>query len=152
MEDPKNRDGVASSDAPRTPHQQYMFATTRPDSTTDTAVLLAELGKSTSSRDPGYRIKGELGRGGMAEVLHAEQPAFCRDVALKRLTLAGSVARAAFLSEARIMGRLNHASVVPVHAWVPDGDAPPMLAMKRVVGRSWRAILMDRTMPDPDLD
>lgn len=130
-----------------------MFATSAlPDATTDTALFLAASASSGSSggaspEATGLTIKATLGRGGMAEVLRAEQPAFCRDVALKRLTLRGAVAKAAFLSEARIMGLLDHAAVVPVHAWVPDGEGPPVLAMKLVEGRSWREILSERAQP-----
>lgn len=138
----------------RSKDEPAMFAPTEmPDAAAmDTAVLLAEMSKRPASSDPSYRVSGTLGKGGMAEVLRAEQPAFCREVALKRLTLHGDIARAAFFSEARIMGRLDHANVVPVHAWVPDEGNTPMLAMKLVKGKSWREILAPRVMPDPDLD
>jgi serine/threonine-protein kinase len=127
-----------------------MFATTAlPDATTDTALFLAATQRPADegSASTGLTVRGTLGRGGMAEVLRAEQPAFCREVALKRLTLRGAVAKAAFLSEARIMGLLDHAAVVPVHAWIPDGEGPPLLAMKLVEGRSWREILAGRAQP-----
>ena len=130
-----------------------MFATTAtPDASVDTALLLADMERRPVSSDLSYRVTGALGKGGMAEVLRADQPAFCREVALKRLTLQGDVARAAFFSEARIMGKLDHANVVPVHAWVPDDGGTPMLAMKLVEGKSWREVLAPRVMPDPGLD
>jgi eukaryotic-like serine/threonine-protein kinase len=139
-----------------------MFATTAlPDATSDTALFLSMTSRPAEDgpTSTGLTIRGPLGRGGMAEVLRAEQPAFCRDIALKRLTLEGTVARAAFLSEARIMGLLDHAAVVPVHAWIPNGEGPPLLAMKLVEGRSWREILAERRCPteppvlgQPDVD
>lgn len=130
-----------------------MFATTAGEAM-ETGALLASLKQreQRSSEDTGFTLMGELGRGGMAQVLRASQPVFCRDVALKRLTLGGAVARAAFFSEARIMGLLDHANVVPVHSWVPQTDGPPMLAMKLVAGKSWREVLTAREMPDPNMD
>jgi eukaryotic-like serine/threonine-protein kinase len=120
----------------------------------ETGALLESLKQRehVSADDTGFILMGELGRGGMAQVLRATQSAFCRDVALKRLTLTGAVARAAFFSEARIMGLLDHANVVPVHSWVPQADGPPMLAMKLVAGKSWREVLAAREMPDANVD
>lgn len=121
------------------------FGTTIPvDAETDTALVLEAIERRDTAVDSGFRVIGELGRGGMAEVLRAHQGALCRDVALKRLHATGPVAQAAFLSEARIMGRLEHTSIVPVHGWVPQADGLPMLAMKLVEGRSWRDVLAAR--------
>lgn len=67
---------------------------------------------------PGYRVKGVLGRGGMATVYLAEQLNLCRDVALKVMSpqfaaTPGFAAR--FLAEGRMTARLNHPNIVTIH-------------------------------------
>jgi eukaryotic-like serine/threonine-protein kinase len=78
----------------------------------------------------------ELGRGGMGSVWEAEDPDLGRSVAIKVLdlpdeagTLAGRLRR-----EARVLARLEHPGIVPVHdvGSLPDGR--PFYAMKLVRG------------------
>jgi anti-sigma factor RsiW len=66
-----------------------------------------------------YEVKGLLGRGGMAVVLKAIDPALNRTVAIKVLSphLASSgAARQRFLREARAAAAVVHEHVVAVHA------------------------------------
>ena len=65
-----------------------------------------------------YEIREELGIGGMATVYHAYDPMFERDVALKvlkRELLADMQLRDRFERETKIIARLEHAAIVPVH-------------------------------------
>ncbi|MEM7316900.1 MAG: serine/threonine-protein kinase, partial [Planctomycetota bacterium] len=65
-----------------------------------------------------YRIAGELGRGGMGVVFHAEQLSLDRSVALKVIPhtlLDESLAIQRFELEARTAARLQHESIVPVY-------------------------------------
>ena len=66
---------------------------------------------------PGYRVTDRIGEGGMATVYRAVQLGLDRPVALK--ILSPGLARDAefgrrFLREARIVGQLSHAHIVPV--------------------------------------
>lgn len=67
---------------------------------------------------PGYKIKKELGRGGMAAVYLAEQESMARDVALKvmlpQLAASDPLFGARFLREARIVAQLSHPNIISV--------------------------------------
>jgi serine/threonine protein kinase len=83
-----------------------------------------------------YVLGREVGRGGMGSVWEAEDPELGRVVALKVLDLpdaAGDLA-ARLRREARVLARLEHPGVVPVHdvGALPDGR--PWYAMKLVRG------------------
>jgi len=84
-----------------------------------------------------YRLIEELGRGGMGAVYLAEDMVLGRRVALKVLGAAaatpGSVDR--LWNEARILARLEHPGIVPIHdaGALPDGRI--YYAMKRVDGK-----------------
>jgi len=84
-----------------------------------------------------YEILEEIGRGGMGAVYRARDAELDREVALKVLhqpeKSKGVAAR--MLREARILARLEHPSIVPVHdvGTLPDGRV--FYVMKRVEGR-----------------
>ncbi|MBL8725756.1 MAG: protein kinase [Planctomycetes bacterium] len=72
----------------------------------------------------GYRILGELGRGGMGMVFRAEQTSLHRQVALK--VLSQNLTQdpqfvAKFVAEARAAAKLQHANVVAVYDVEHDG-------------------------------
>jgi len=74
---------------------------------------------------PGYHIKRQLGRGGMATVYLATQESVQRDVALKVMSptlLADPDFGERFLREARIAAKLHHRIVVGVHDVGRVGD------------------------------
>jgi serine/threonine protein kinase len=71
-----------------------------------------------------YEIRGRIGRGGMGVVYAARDRILDREVAIKvhdDLHLASVASR--LLGEARILGRLEHPGIVPVHdaGTLPDG-------------------------------
>ena len=84
---------------------------------------LTDSGGSSAGADagisiPGYRIKRQLGRGGMASVYLAIQESFGRDVALKVLAphhAIDSEFSQRFLREARIISQLVHPNIVTVY-------------------------------------
>ena len=84
-----------------------------------------------------YRLLEGLGRGGMGVVWLAEDVQLGRRVALKVLDLTeeSSELEARLLREARILARLEHPGIVPVHdvGTLPDGRV--FYAMKYVQGR-----------------
>jgi serine/threonine protein kinase len=95
--------------------------------------------------DTKYRLLNALGRGGMASVYAAEDTELGREVALKVIAAAdpdGALA-ARMLREARILARLEHPGIVPVHdvGSLPDGRI--FYVMKRVRGRR-----LDELLPE----
>jgi serine/threonine-protein kinase len=78
----------------------------------------------------------------MGEVWLAHDPRIDRDIAIKLMRGgAGSDdAVARFLREARVQGRLEHPSVVPVHDLGTDTEAP-FFAMKRLTGTTLADVL-----------
>jgi len=90
-----------------------------------------------------------LGSGGMGLVYRARQRSLDREVALKSLrpeVVRGSLHNA-LVAEARVMGRLEHPGIIPVHALGRDEHDRPVLVMKRVSGTPWRALLHDPQHP-----
>lgn len=87
--------------------------------------------------DTKYVLRAELGRGGMGTVYLAEDTVLGREVALKVIAAGNADPETArrMLHEARIVARLEHPSIVPVHdvGTLPDGRV--YYAMKRVDGR-----------------
>ena len=86
-----------------------------------------------------YRLRALLGRGGMGRVWLAEDELLHREVALKQAVTAGPAPddrtlRAAALSEARAVARLDHPGVVRMHDLVDDDG--PWIVMERLSGRT----------------
>ena len=83
-----------------------------------------------------YEILETLGRGGMGTVYLARDRRLDREVALKVIQLPGGAAEDVerLLREARVLARLEHPGIVPVHdaGLLPDGRA--FYTMKRVRG------------------
>lgn len=88
-----------------------------------------------------FEILEPIGQGGMGIVFRAVQRSLCREVALKQVRPGFERTRDAFLAEALITARLDHASIVPVHLLGRTGKGAPLLAMKLVKGTSWGELL-----------
>src|ERR1700750_1977286 len=87
-----------------------------------------------------YEIVGLLGRGGMASVHLARQPALDRDVALKELHpvhRADDAFAQRFLHESRVGAALNHPSIVSVIEYF-EHDGAPFIAMEHLERGSLR--------------
>ena len=94
-----------------------------------------------------YKIKSEIGRGGMATVFHAQDPRFERDVAVKVLPrefLHDPTFRARFEREAKTIAALEHSAIVPVYDF-GEQDGQPYLVMRYMPGGS----LADRLQKGP---
>jgi eukaryotic-like serine/threonine-protein kinase len=100
-----------------------------------------------------YRVKGELGRGGMGAVYLAEQPGLGREVAIKELiqsATADPVALKRFLQEAQVMARTSHPNLVQVHDLELIGDAN-YIVLEFVRGKSLREWLVRGPMSPPQV-
>lgn len=91
-----------------------------------------------------YWIEALEGRGGMASVYRATDPAFGRPVAIK--VLAAALARdpgfaERFLREARAVARLQHPHILPVHD-VGEQDGTVFLVMPYIDGGTFRDRLL----------
>jgi eukaryotic-like serine/threonine-protein kinase len=98
-----------------------------------------------------YRVKGELGRGGMGAVYLAEQPGLGREVAIKELILspaADPTALMRFLQEAQVMARTSHPNLVQVHDLEQIGDAN-YIVLEYVRGKSLRDLVNQGPVPLP---
>jgi eukaryotic-like serine/threonine-protein kinase len=100
-----------------------------------------------------YRVKSELGRGGMGAVYLAEQPGLGREVAIKELIQsagADPVALKRFLQEAQVMARTSHPNLVQVHDLELVGGAN-YLVLEFVRGKSLREMLHRGQIPLPQV-
>src|SRR5882672_7010052 len=100
-----------------------------------------------------YRVKGELGRGGMGAVYLAEQPGLGREVAIKELiqsAAADPVALKRFLQEAQVMARTSHPNLVQVHDIELMGDAN-YIVLEFIRGKSLRDLLNQGPIPLPQV-
>jgi len=98
-----------------------------------------------------YRVKGELGRGGMGTVYLAEQPGLGREVAIKELIqTADPTALQRFLQEAQVMARTSHPNLVQVHDMELQGNVN-YLVLEFVKGRSLRAWINESQLPPPQV-
>jgi len=98
-----------------------------------------------------YRVKGELGRGGMGTVYLAEQPGLGREVAIKELIQsADPVALKRFLQEAQVMARTSHPNLVQVHDMELQGNIN-YLVLEFIRGRSLRDWMNQSEVPAPQV-
>jgi eukaryotic-like serine/threonine-protein kinase len=92
-----------------------------------------------------YVAGQQIERGGMGTILKVRDRTLRRDVALKLLTGDGAdgpdVARARFLAEAYVTGRLDHPGIVPVHDLGLDDSGRLFFTMKLVDGITFREVL-----------
>lgn len=104
-------------------------------------------------RIKGYRITGEIARGGMGVVLAARELELDREVAIKVMLDARRSPSAVlrFVREAKITARLAHPGIPPVHAMGLLDDGSPYLSMKLVHGKTLSQLLKDRTSPAEEL-
>src|SRR6202521_200239 len=100
-----------------------------------------------------YRVKGELGRGGMGAVYLAEQPGLGREVAIKELIQSAAtdpVALKRFLQEAQVMARTSHPNLVQVHDLELSAEAN-YIVLEFVRGKSLRDWINRGPIPPPQV-
>jgi eukaryotic-like serine/threonine-protein kinase len=93
-------------------------------------------------------VLATLGEGGMGRVFLARQHSLDREVAIKTVRdRASDRERAALVAEGSVTGRLEHPSIIPVHALGTEEEGRPVLVMKRVDGVAWSVLLGEAAHP-----
>jgi len=95
---------------------------------------------------PGYRMTGELGKGGMGVVYAAAQLDPPMPVAIKVLHLASAEAIARFNAEAEIMKQLDHPSIARVLA-TGEANGHPYIVLERIAGVTLDVYLRTKEPP-----
>ena len=118
-----------------------------PDATVDHLRAIAAWPEFTSDR---YEVLDEIGRGGMGTVYAAFDHVLEREVAIKiGNALPSSELQERLTREARVIARLEHPGIVPVHDVGMLADGRPFYVMKRVHGRTLQACI-DAAEPVPE--
>ena len=87
-------------------------------------------------------LGGSIGRGGMARILAATQPALGRSVAVKMAQPGAEPwVNDQLLQEARLTGSLEHPGIVPVHDLLTDENGQVQVVLKRIEGEPWSALI-----------
>lgn len=119
------------------------------DSTTPSSPDIdAEPGEALAT----FRLEQQIGRGGFGEVWEAVQVSLGRVVAVKRLRpdlldrVSSNPGRRqalelSFHQEAVTTASLEHPNIVPIHDLGRDPAGRPVLAMKRLRGRTWEDLI-----------
>lgn len=111
---------------------------------------LREAADSPDLEGTRYRMVGKLGQGGMGVVFCVEDTVLERKVALKVISVADRDGRgsARLQQEARIIARLEHPGIIPVHdaGMLPDGR--PYYTMKLVQGERLDEYIGDVSLSD----
>lgn len=96
--------------------------------------------------DSNYLIAGEIAKGGMGRILEAHDLKLDRVVAMK-VILSGNRASPEtvhhFEQEARVIAKLEHPNIVPIHDLGKDQHGQAFYTMKRIHGRSLHQVLED---------
>jgi serine/threonine protein kinase len=130
----------APAGAPTADGEPYAATAPAEDATTGEPTIIPTwgAGDGVALPDPGYQLGELIGRGGMGEVMVANDQRIGREVAIKRIRSRqpspDAVTR--FLREARIQARLDHPAIVPVYELGTDADGRPYFTMKRVAGET----------------
>jgi eukaryotic-like serine/threonine-protein kinase len=121
---------------------------TRASGLSDAAVTrLRALGRWPEFESGRYSVVEEIGRGGMGTVFLAVDEELGREVAIKIPNgLASRTLERRLQTEARVLARLEHPGIVPIHDAGRLTDGRLFYVMKRVKGRTLREQL--RNVPD----
>jgi serine/threonine protein kinase len=88
-----------------------------------------------------YALKKEIARGGMGRIFLAEDVKLERQVAVKVSHTGNSCENSAFYREAKILARLSHPNIVPLHNFGEDSHGRPFYSMKLVEGQTLKEVL-----------
>ncbi len=105
------------------------------------SIFLGKPGEGTDGKHAAdYEVMDLLGEGGIGVVYRARQTCIDRTIAVKMLKPGRSEderARAKFVAEAAVTGKLDHPNIVPVYELAKDDAGDLFYVMKNVQGRPW---------------
>src|SRR5213593_4460930 len=104
---------------------------------------MASLSLEIGTRLGGYRLEGQLGRGGMGLVFLAEHERLGRKAALKLLIpdLAGDEAfRERFVHESQLIAAIEHPNIIPIYD-AGEVDGLLYVAMRYVEGEDLKTLI-----------
>ena len=121
----------------------------------ESPVRVARISELEGQRLGPYEIVGMVGRGGMAVVYKALQPALRRHVAIKVLPpyfVHEEGFRVRFQQEAETVAHLEHPNILPIYDFGQEGDVP-YIVMPLVTGgtlRDWlsKPVPLDRALQE----
>jgi serine/threonine-protein kinase len=98
-----------------------------------------------------YQILDPLGRGGMASVYRAYEPGLDRHVALKVLPnefLHDPGFAERFSREAKVIARLEHPNIIPIHNFgIDEQTKTPWMAMRLIAGGALSSLMKKERLP-----
>src|SRR5262249_24778959 len=100
-----------------------------------------------------YRITEEIGSGGMATVYRAYQASMDRHVAIKVIRssiLHEPTLQERFRRQARLIARLEHPHLLPVHDFDGDHD-PPYIVMRYLEGGTLKQVMEHGPLPHAEM-
>jgi serine/threonine protein kinase len=99
-----------------------------------------------------YQVLETIGTGANSRVVRGFDPMINRTVAIKLFSpaLASGTGRDKFLTEARVVGQIAHASIIALHDMgIEESTRTPYLVMEYVEGQSMERILEKGSVPFP---
>ncbi len=93
--------------------------------------------------EPGVELGPEIARGGMAAVRLGRQRNLGRAVAVKTIAPNHPEDVTHLLREARLMSRLEHPNILPVHEIFVQEDGTPQVVLKLIEGETWAELMRD---------
>lgn len=100
-----------------------------------------------------FRLKHILGAGGLGQVSLAHDEVLQRDVAIKQIKSGMESEGQRLLGEARLMARLEHPAIPPIHSFETFADGLPFFSMRLINGDSLSAAIRRyHSAKEPDWD
>ena len=109
----------------------------------------ADFGEQRTTTQVRYTLQGEIARGGMGRIYKGEDSELARNVAVK-ISTAGDDSDSRFWKEAKVLARLAHPNIVPIHATGRDEANRPFYSMKLIKGRTLQRVINDLAAEDPE--
>lgn len=103
---------------------------------------------------PEFRARSFIDQGGMGAILEVAETRTGRPVALKVMhpdMMASPEAVDRFRLEARVLAKLEHPNIVPLHVLKTDREGRPFYTMKKIEGRTLQAVLSGLRKGDAEI-